>query len=1244
MPGFSPPLIVHSSQIDDILQCALSTNMALSRGCNVGRESLIGKGGTRMNFGDRESSKSAAQLAEDVWRCVWNMQIKRTSGGDRGESLVLSRDGVRNHRAPLRIGRFGTVQEEETNPIHAYFLDERECIEQKKAERELDGTRWETMAIAKQIPWTYTDKRRYDLSVLLFNSTLACYAKLSSSASGAPLESRREYVQGAERLLLEVASRRRAMEPEDVSPSTILQCLQPDVVSFNTAIKAWSELCPRKQSKNEDFHELANGAAERSLAILGLMEDLWEEERTSRSTLQCMEAAWEGFGTNTRDKAVKSFSMSWKYKSVAPTISSYNSVLKSLSRSDDPSKCARAIRLYQSIMKRCNVACAARESLMLRNGNAPPNPKENFRFEIYPDSRTFVLLLQNLDKLPLAVGYKNAVEIAEQVYVTMKRWDEQLAWSGQHRIAPHLTLNDTGQFNPVLNVYSCNSFISLLSRMASTGDDLRQACYRIAEVISEMEESPNEMQRPNMTTYGQAVYAWSCAASKVDNIKDSRSCAMMADDLLVKMIGMSHNDWSFQNERNRLDGATNDAIRAYGQAEMFDEAEGVYIRAKKLGLANFATFASLIEVLAGSEDIAHVDKARQYLSDFEVEELSTMKSRPDMKFTRLYNAVIMGYLSDPKRKGCVEKAESLLSHMVTCHERNMMHIARPNSTSFAVVMKALASNSAHRGGTLRRLEELLDTMFELNRRMTHNKRVGSDKMDLAANVRPNTTICNFLLMAYSANSTPGAVQSAMKLFERMQKADRSVTPDETTNLYMAKILSNEKTHEAAADTPPKDINDVDELSALKIDDIVRKRGGLYPDSFNSIVDACTKSKSIEGAEKAVAFLSKLDELYDRGEICTRPDVFIRNKVMNAWHIIEKMGANVSDVSPAERAQAVLDDLIEKSSAGQRELSPDNKSFSICLRAWCRSPRADSPEKAIQLLRKKEAHARYNDAVFIRADDYNITISKMIDDPKHGVERATALFEESIHRFSDCEGPSRPNAATLNALLNVFAKRRDRKSAEKAESYLRRMNFMHKEGRCFRPDAVSYRSVIDAWILSNDPVAPSRVESLVETMRKLSEEERRKDLRPDSNSYNLIIKACSLAPSMWNEPGDKGETLAIANRAFATLKTKNLTTHGSYSHMMNTYRAHMHFKDERYLPLMSSLWKRCCAEGMVSQFTLESFAASVLPKQFWKAIGNKKNFAQIGRATPNDVKAGDLPQLWRRNVKPLPPNKAKAYRH
>ena len=760
MPGFSPPLIVHSSQIDDVLQCALSTNMALSRGCNMGRESLLGKGGTRIGFGDGESSKSVAQLAEDVWRCVWNMQIKRTSGGDRGGSPVLRRDWVGNHRAPLRIGRFGTVQEEETNPVHAYFLEERECIEQNQAEKELDGTRWETIAIAKQIPWAYTDKRRYDRSVLLFNNTLACYAKLSSSASGAPLESCRENVQAAERLLLEVASRRRAMEPEDVSPSTILQCLQPDVVSFNTAIKAWSELCPRKQSKGEDFHELANGAAERSLAILGLMEDLWEEERTSRSTLQCMEAAWEGFGT---DKAAKSFSMSWKYKSVAPSISSYNSVLKSLSRSDDPSKCARAIRVFQSIMKRCNVACAARESLMIRNANARPNPKEKFRFEIYPDPKTFVLLLQNLDKLPLAVGYTNAVEIVEQVYVTMKRWDEQLAWSGEHCIAPHLTLNDTGQFNPVLNIYSCNAFINLLSRMASTGDELRQACYRIAEVISEMEQSSNEMQRPNMTTYGQAVYAWSCAASKADNIKHSRGCARAAGDLLKKMIDLSHNDWNFQNERNRLDGAIHDAIRAYGQAEMFDEAEELYIRAKKLGLANFATFASLIEVLSGSEEIAQVDKARQYLSDFEVEEMNSTKSRPDMKFTRLYNAVIMGYLSDPKRRGSVEKADSLLKHMFTCHERNPMHIARPNSTSFAVVMNALASNSAHKGETLRRLEELLDTMFELNRRMTQYKRVSSDKMELAANVRPNKTICNFLLRAYSANSTPGAVQSAMKL-------------------------------------------------------------------------------------------------------------------------------------------------------------------------------------------------------------------------------------------------------------------------------------------------------------------------------------------------------------------------------------------------------------------------------------------------------------------------------------------------
>ena len=68
--------------------------------------------------------------------------------------------------------------------------------------------------------------------------------------------------------------------------------------------------------------------------------------------------------------------------------------------------------------------------------------------------------------------------------------------------------------------------------------------------------------------------------------------------------------------------------------------------------------------------------------------------------------------------------------------------------------------------------------------------------------------------------------------------------------------------------------------------------------------------------------------------------------------------------------------------------------------------------------------------------------------------------------SSSEECTKPNSATLNALLDVFAKQnvKDRLLAEKAGKYLNLFNKLHKEGKCeIQPDVISYRTVIDAWI-------------------------------------------------------------------------------------------------------------------------------------------------------------------------------------
>lgn len=155
-------------------------------------------------------------------------------------------------------------------------------------------------------------------------------------------------------------------------------------------------------------------------------------------------------------------------------------------------------------------------------------------------------------------------------------------------------------------------------------------------------------------------------------------------------------------------------------------------------------------------------------------------------------------------------------------------------------------------------------------------------------------------------------------------------------------------------------------------------------------------------------------------------------------------------------------------------------------------------------------------------------------------------------------------------------------------------------------------------------------------------EGREDLRPDTNAFNLVLKACSHAPASYADGGEtadgKEHPLSIANRTFGVLRGGNefgaSATHASYSFMFHIYRQHMNFRDKRYLTLMQKLWKECCNEGLVSGFSLSSFRAAVLEPHFWAAIGGKDRYAR-SKTDAESIKVDDLPMAWRRNVEAKP---------
>lgn len=767
--------VVHSSQIDQILECCLETTTALSRSCQTGKYSLLG---SDFSWQSAESvnqfkgvKKTAAQLCEAIWRSVWNLQIKYTTSRRKTVYPISPR---------IRIGRIGSIGN--VNSFEEYLSgmrDGRESGENNLASEPytdaLSAINDSTTSL-ERTPWSTKDQRRYDKSVLIFNTVLASHAKLASSASGARPEVRRETVQKAEQLLLEVLSKKGIGELEP-SPSTILQFLEPDVVSFNTILKAWSEFSPKQKVPkarhdslkdahvDKDLSHTGTVVAGRTESILEQMQSLWDEERSTRTTLQSMRFAWEGHGED--DGQGGKHAPPPSYSAIAPNTSSYNSVLNAWSRCSDTKAATRALQVYRSMISRSNVACHARCSLALKR------PLEE---NASPDSRTFVHLLQSLQNLSLSVGFRDAFDAIDLVINSVKQWDKQIDWSAKKGIAP---LKDA----VIINVFSLNTLITTLSKLPRSWEENCQCCLRIDNIIDNMSQGTSSV-RPN------AAVAWvKCAAHAEGNQKRLQFCAQKSGEhidafLMDSMQSPGGNNISDSGNHYIL--AISDAIELYGRAGMPSKADALFRRAKSCNLHSLGMLSTVIDALcnASTGDIAYVDKAKQYLLDFELESMKICHLLvPDMKYTNMYNTIISGYLHCSMKERGLKQAKAILTHMISSHESNPRHIARPNTTTFATVMSALAQ----RGDNTRLLEELLKKMEALNQR---RKIVIGSSMDsqLAAKVAPNIVVYNILLKSYARSHDEDSLQSAMKLLARME-ADPTIKPDIISRSYISELLS-----------------------------------------------------------------------------------------------------------------------------------------------------------------------------------------------------------------------------------------------------------------------------------------------------------------------------------------------------------------------------------------------------------------------------------------------------------------------
>ena len=184
-------------------------------------------------------------------------------------------------------------------------------------------------------------------------------------------------------------------------------------------------------------------------------------------------------------------------------------------------------------------------------------------------------------------------------------------------------------------------------------------------------------------------------------------------------------------------------------------------------------------------------------------------------------------------------------------------------------------------------------------------------------------------------------------------------------------------------------------------------------TYNSVINAWSKSGLQNAGEKAEALLQRMEELgLKLGTISF-------NSVISAW-------ANSNDPTAGQRAELLLRRMLELSRQGNDDMHPNTITYNSVIDAWAKSGDLSAGKKA------------------------------------------ESLLSEMAKQYNTGNGDTKPDTLSYSSAITAWANSRDPNAGTHAEALLKRMEEQYKMGnRDVKPNTLSYSSVITAWANSRD---------------------------------------------------------------------------------------------------------------------------------------------------------------------------------
>jgi pentatricopeptide repeat protein len=627
--------------------------------------------------------------------------------------------------------------------------------------------------------------------------------------------------------------------------------VEPDVVSYNTVILAWSNAGEPKRAEallEEMFHAWVQDTKEGHADII----------RPDRVTFNTVISAWAR--SNDPDAAERAQSILRRMYDpqdmgalqVTPNIVTYNTMLDCWARSGHEDAAERCLAILQEMQELFEVG----------------------EMDARPDVVSYTTVINAFaksGKVDQAEGLLNEMHLAfmsgdnrlkpnvQTLTTIVEAWSRSDAVDGLERAAAvfqrirelhELGLSNEGPdvvaYNVMLNCYAMSA-----PRGAATTSNLRDAAKRADSLLQEMKERSTKGEMgvaPDFRSYSIVIHAWAQA------LNERRAVKILHEALDAYEVGEG---------KMELDLPTvHTVLRALGRAGKGAKAEALLERLCTLrangehGASPTAvTFSLVVTAWSKSGDFNAAQRAETVLMQMRsMYEAGAVAMKPDFL---VYSALITCW-AHSKLKGAPERAWGILGEMRQRAKAGDSGL-KPDIVSYNAVLQAFSQARIPE-----RAEDMLKRMFD-------------EYQQGDVNTKPDLWSFNTVLAAWARSSAPDAVERSERLVTQMRHLDQTtkldVKPDVVTYNNLLNCLANSR----RSDAPER----AEAMLRWMADQFRGGDTGMQPSrvSYGSVIKAWIYAGNPGRAE---VVLRELHTQYMNGNADMKPDRSHYKYVADAW--------------------------------------------------------------------------------------------------------------------------------------------------------------------------------------------------------------------------------------------------------------------------------------------------------------------------------------------------------------------------